>query len=99
MDIGSVFSAIIAVINLIPVIKGLFESFVSYYVAQQIADMKKENAEAIRKALQEHDQRYIEEMLGNPRAGEPSGLPGVVIRDGIVGVHNPKGSPGDGLAK
>lgn len=99
MGIGEVFSAIIAVINLIPVVKGLFESFVAYYVAQQIAGMKKENAEAIRKALRDHDQRPIEEMLGNPQAGQPSGIPGVEHRDRIVGVPDQKGSKSDGLAK
>lgn len=88
MDIGTVFSAIIAVINLIPVVKSLIDSFIAYYVQTQIAKMREENAAAIRKAVLEHDQRPIEEALGNPDAGKPSGLPGVEHRTTIPGVHH-----------
>jgi len=82
------FSAILAIIKAIPSIKSLVDSFVSYYVGQQIAAMKKENKDAIRKALNEHDQIDLEKALGNPSAGEVSNNPGTSIIDAPpIGVH------------
>lgn len=43
--------------------------------------MKKEGREAIRKSLDEHDQRNIEKIIGSPTAGKPSGDPGAVVVD------------------
>lgn len=99
MNIAAIFSAVIGVINLIPTVQGWVESFVAYYVEKQRAQMRAENLAAIRKAINEHDQRGIEEALGNPNAGEPSGIGGVEFRTGIVGVSDPARSAVDGVVK
>jgi hypothetical protein len=99
LDFGAIFSAIVGIINLIPVVKGWIDSFIAYYVGKQIESMKAENMAAIRKAVHEQDQRDAERALGNPQAGEPSDIPGTVIRDSLPGVSNPKGSSGNGVAQ
>lgn len=79
-------STVIAVIKVIPAIKSWFESLIAAYVAAEIAAMKKENREAIRRAFDEHDQRPLEFAIGNPNAGEHSGIEGTEIRDSLPGV-------------
>ena len=79
-------SAIVAIINLIPQLKAGFEALMAYYVQTQIASIKKEYSDAIRKAIDEHDQRDLERAIGSPRAGLPSGLNGTHIVDSIPGV-------------
>lgn len=72
---------IIALLKAIPIIDGWFQQLVAAYTASQIASMKKENRDAIRKAIIEHDQRGLEEAIGNPNPGEASGDSGAVIVD------------------
>lgn len=78
-------SSLLAIIKAIPALKSIFEGLFSLYVQKEIENMKKENRDAIKKAINEHDQRLIERALGNPRAGEASGDAGAVIIDHAPG--------------
>lgn len=82
----TILKAIIAVIVAIPTIKGWFDSLVKMYVEQQIASWRAEDRAAIKKAIDEQDQRDIEKALGSSHAGEPSGIPGTEIRETLPGV-------------
>lgn len=88
----SYFSAIIAVIKAIPAIKEWWDSLIAFYIDSQIETMKQENRDAIRKAINEHDQRDLEKALGSTKSGEKSNLPGAVIvgPGDLPGVSNPK---------
>jgi hypothetical protein len=86
---STIFSALLAVIQLIPTVEGWVQSFIAFYVVQQINSMKAENRDAIKKAFDEKDQRDLEKAIGNPAAGEPSGIPGTEHRDTLPGVPNP----------
>lgn len=79
---------LIEIIKAIPAIKSLFEQLVGLYVASELVSMKKENRDAIKKAIHEFDQREIEKALGNPNAGDPSNLPGSELRSSLPGVPN-----------
>jgi hypothetical protein len=80
------FSAIAAVAGAIPIFDKWLQQFIAWYVQNKIATMIKENAEAIRKAVQEQDQRELEKTMGSSTAGEPSSLPGTEVRDSLPGV-------------
>lgn len=82
---------IYTLIKMFPAFKQFWDDLVSLYVQEQISQMKKENREAIKKALESHDQRPVEELLG-PGAGEHSGLVGSEIREELPDVKpsNPK---------
>jgi len=81
----SVFSAILAVIKAIPALKSWWDEFAAWYVAHEIASMKKELSEAIY-AASKGDQRNLEKFIGSPRAGLPSGEHGSEIVDSLPGV-------------
>lgn len=85
------FEAVLALIKAIPVFQQWVERFMAWYIERQIAGMRQENRDAIRKAFEQHDTRDLEKAIGNPHAGEPSELPGTVVRDTLPGVHNPSG--------
>lgn len=76
-------TTLIQFIEAVPAIKDWVEKLIALYVATRIASMKQENREAIKKALIEHNQIPLEQAIGNPHAGEPSGVPGSVIVDSI----------------
>lgn len=86
----SIFQTVISFINAINALKSLVDSFVSFYISMQIDQMKEENRLAIRKAIDEQDQRDIEKALNSPRAGLPSGNAGAVIVSDLPGVTNGK---------
>jgi hypothetical protein len=69
----SVFGIILSILKAIPVIDSWFQQLVALYVAARIATMKKENRDAVRKAVEEHDQRDLEGASGSPHPGEHSG--------------------------
>lgn len=81
---------LLAAFKVIPVLKNIWDELVAEYVAKKIEEMKRENREAIKKAINDYDQRELEKALGNPNPGEHSGLPGTVIVDELPGVPNPK---------
>jgi hypothetical protein len=78
----SVISAILALLKAIPILDSWFQQFFAAYAEHEIANMKAENRDSIRKALAEHDQRDLEKAIGNPNPGEASGDSGVEIVDG-----------------
>jgi hypothetical protein len=64
-----------------PALIKLSEAFVAWYIEQRWKSMERGLSDAIRKAIDKHDQRDIEEAIGSPTAGEPSGIPGTIIVD------------------
>lgn len=82
MTIGKVISFILA----FPQLTEWFDRLAAVWVASRISSMKKEQADGIRTAINEHDQRELERAIGNPSAGEQSGVPGSEIRDTLPGV-------------
>lgn len=71
---GTAFATILAVLKAIPVLDSWFQQLVALYVSLQISNMKSENRDAVRKALEEHDQRDLEKATGNSQhSGEHSG--------------------------
>lgn len=48
--------------------------------------MHKEDREAIRKAIYEHDQRDLERQIGSSSPGEVSNAPGTIIVDELPNV-------------
>lgn len=77
----------VAIVKAIPALKDLFDQIVAAYVSSQIQGMKQAHRDGIRKAVQEQDQRDLERAIGNPQAGEHSGLPSTEIRDSLPGVR------------
>lgn len=91
MTFGAVLKFLTALFTVVPAIKSLWDSFISFYISQEIARMKAENREAIRKAFSEFDQRPIEKVIGSKKTGEPSGMAGTEFRDSLPGVmQDPK---------
>jgi hypothetical protein len=89
----TIFSAVLAVLRSAPALAGLalkfisaVENFVTWFINNRIDQMAKENRDAIKKAVVDQDQRDLEKAIGSPTAGEPSGIPGTVIRDALPGV-------------
>lgn len=80
-------TTILALIKAIPIIDQWVQQLIAAYVGARIASMQKDNLDAIRKAIQDHDQRDLENAIGSPTAGKPSGDAGsVVIDDTPLGV-------------
>lgn len=79
-------SLALSIIEAIPAVKRLFEQLSKAYYEAVIEKMKAENAEAIRKAIAENDQRWIEKTMKSSTAGKPSGVPSTEERDSLPGV-------------
>lgn len=77
---SSVIGLLLAIFKAVPALKALWEQLLVLWLHSQIEGMKKENRNAIKKAIHDYDQRELEGLLGNPRAGEHSGLPGTELR-------------------
>lgn len=77
----SLILAVLKAFAVIPALKELWDEFVAWYVELCISKMSEQHRTAIRTALERYDQRPIEEAIGNPGAGEPSGVPGSIITD------------------
>jgi hypothetical protein len=75
--------AILAIARAVPVIAEFLEKLSVAFTASRLASFRKENLEALRKAVKEYDQRDLEKAIGNPNAGEPSGDAGSEIVDSI----------------
>jgi len=85
---GAVISAILALAKAIPIINQWIEELTTAYAVSKMAALKKENLDAIRKAINERDQRDLEKAVGNHHPGEPSGDAGsVIIDEPPPGVH------------
>jgi len=57
-----------------------------YYIDQQIAEIHKADRLAIKKAIDEQDQRDLEKQIGNPNPGEASHSHGSIIVDALPNV-------------
>lgn len=90
MTFTAIISLITSVAKAFPKFKEWWDGLIVAYVETQKASMKKETKEAIRKAIDEDDQRPLEEVIGYSRAGELSGIPGSVVVDALPSVRNPR---------
>ena len=77
------FSTIIAIIKAIPIIQKWFEELFILYFNMQVDSMRAENVKAIRKAIDEKDQRDIERALQSTLAGKRSHEVDSVLIDDI----------------
>lgn len=80
------FAAVIAVCKAISVLKELLDKFMVFYVQTETENLHTADRAAMRKAIDEQDQRDLEKQIGNKNPGEPSGTPGTVIRDTLPNV-------------
>jgi hypothetical protein len=97
--VTAVLQSLLALFKAIPVLKQAWDELIVAYTASQYANMKAENAAAIRKAIYEYDQRDLEKLLDPNRAGLPSGIDGVLPADSIpiAGVPDSGKSPSSNL--
>lgn len=77
------FATIIAIIKAIPILQKWFEQLFALYINAQIDFMKADNVKAIRKAIDDKDQRDIERALQSTIAGKRSSEVSSVIIDDI----------------
>lgn len=78
---GTAITIILGILKAIPILDAWFQQLSTAYTVGKIASFKKENLEALRKAINEKDQRDLEAAVGNPHPGEASGDAGAVIID------------------
>ena len=86
MNFAATITFLTSLFKAVPVLKEWWDGLVAAYIALRISTMKKENREAIKKAITDQDQRDMEEALGSTKVGEASGIPGTVIVDSLPGV-------------
>ncbi len=67
---------ILALLALIPKINELWDKLAAEYIKLRLEKLRDEDREAIRQALDNHDQRKIEWQMGNTKAGDPSFVTG-----------------------
>lgn len=75
---ASFFAGLVAFFKAIPALKDIFDKFIAFYIQRELENIKKENSDAIRRAVNEKDQRDIEKMLGSKHEGQPTGLGEIV---------------------
>lgn len=80
-------SALLAIFKAVPTLKTWWDQLLTMYVKHSINEMHEADKEALRKALNEHDQRDLETQLGSTISGEASGAPGTELRDTLPGVQ------------
>lgn len=75
-------SIILALLKAFPILdKWLDEAY-----NEKIKKMSKENRAALKKAIENQDQRDLETAMGSTKVGEISGIPGAEIVDNLPGV-------------
>jgi len=84
--VGSVITIIIGIVKAVPIIDKWLEQLMHAYFLYKVSIMEKENVEAIRKLIEERDQRDFEKAIGSKKPGEPSGDDGAVIIDRPPGM-------------
>jgi hypothetical protein len=80
----------IAILQAIPAVKILADEFVSLYVQLRLSFMKAEHRSGIRKAIEEQDQRDLENAINSPLAGKKSDIAGTTVRDSLPNVMRNK---------
>lgn len=86
MTTTSILSLLLAIFKAIPTLKSWWDDLLVMYVTKAKNDITKDNVEAIKRALNEHDQRHIETQLGSETSGKPSGVEGTIIVNSLPGV-------------
>lgn len=81
-----IITLIISVSKAFSIVNEWIHLFIAEYAKHQISTMKKENRDAIKKAIDEQDQRDLEKAMGSTKVGEVSGIPGTEIIDTLPGV-------------
>lgn len=79
-------STIISFIKIIPALKSWFDFFIAEYVKLEVEKMKKEHRDAIKYAIENHDQRPLEKAIGSPKSGKHSGHAGTDVVDSLPNV-------------
>lgn len=77
----------IAFLKSFPTLLKLLDKAVVWYTGWRIKDMHSDVREGLKKAIEQDDQRDLEEAIGNPDAGEPVDIPGTSIVDSLPGVR------------
>lgn len=79
-------SIVLAILQAIPALQDVWDELVSDYVALKLSEMKQEDQDAIKLAIQQQDQRGIENAIASPKSGTPSGIDGTGLRSSLPGV-------------
>jgi rRNA-processing protein FCF1 len=83
-------ATVIAFIKAIPALKSWFDFMIAEYIKKELETIKKEHREAIAYAINQQDQRPLEAVLKNPKAGKPSGIAGTDIVNDLPRVRDNK---------
>lgn len=71
----------------IPIVQSWIQQLVTLYTVAQISNMSQENIDALKKAIEQQDQRDAETALGGSTiSGQLSGTPGSTVVDTLPGV-------------
>lgn len=77
---ASVLSLLLAIFKAVPALKQWWDQLLAMYIAKSIADMHRDDKAAIKKAIEENDQRDLERQVFNSTPGERSDAPNTIIR-------------------
>jgi len=80
MGSAEIIGGIIAIAKDLPIVDRWLQQLMLAYAQARIRAWDKSIYNGIKKAIEENDQRELEEAIGNPGAGLPSGNPGTVIK-------------------
>lgn len=83
---ATILAIIMAIAKDVPIVDGWIKQLTTAYMLAKIAKMDKANRDALKKAIEEGDQRDLEIAMGSSGAGEMSGVPGSVVVDKLPGV-------------
>jgi hypothetical protein len=86
VSVAAIISGIFAIAKVFPIIDFWIQNLIIMYVNSRIDKMSAEDRAAIKTAIEKQDQRDLEKVIGNPNPGEPSGIPGTVLKDKLPGV-------------
>lgn len=74
---------LILILKAIPALKDAVDRFIAFYIKQEYLQMKEANRKGIREAIDNDDQRKLEEAINSTKAGLPSGVPGSTFHDSL----------------
>ena len=86
MSIGTILSLLLAIFKAVPVLKSAWDRLLLMYIEKDQANLAEEIRLGIYNAVNQKDQRGIEEAIGNPNAGKPVEMPDSEIVDSLPGV-------------
>jgi hypothetical protein len=92
MSVSLILQILLALFKAVPALKNMWERLLVMYIERQQAMLKEELRLAIYNAINQKDQRGIEEVIRNPNAGKPVEIPDSQIVDSLPGVtpHPPR---------